>query len=82
MTLSVASIVMFTTLVLGAICKSTNMCTKKNIPLQNLIVGIVSGILCFFAGIEDNIVSSIITCVMSAFSAGGIYDLSKKTLKK
>lgn len=81
MTLSVVSIVLFTTLVLGTICKSTNICTKKNIPIQNLIVGLISGILCYFTGVENNLLEAIILCVISAFSAGGVYDLSRTVRK-
>ncbi len=81
MTLTVASIVLFTTLVLGSICKSTNLRTKNNIPLQNLIIGVISGFICYFAGVENNLMEAIILCVMSAFSAGGVYDLSKTVRK-
>ncbi|MBO5375675.1 MAG: hypothetical protein J6A52_02365 [Bacilli bacterium] len=77
MNLSVATIIMFTTLVLGTICRTFNICSEANIPLQNLIIGVISGFLCFFTGIENNLLSAIIFCVISSFSAGGVYDLSK-----
>ena len=50
MNLSVATIIMFTTLVLGTICRTFNICSEANIPLQNLIIGVISGFLCFFTG--------------------------------
>ena len=81
MNLSVATIIMFTTLVLGTICKTFNICPNTNIPLQNLIIGLVSGFLCFFTKIETNLLSAIIFCVISSFSAGGVYDLSKMVRK-
>ena len=82
MTLTVASVVFFSTLLMGVVCKSTNLCTKNNIPLQNLIIGVFSGIICYLIKIETNLLTSIITCVLSAFSAGGAYDLSKTIGKK
>lgn len=80
--LTVASIVLFTTLVLGNLCKLTNICTKKNLPIQNLIVGIVAGILCYYTNTINNLLEAIILCVIAAFSAGGVYDLSRTVRKK
>lgn len=77
MTLSVASIVFFTTLVLGYVCKELKLCHKSNIPIQNFVIGIVSGILCYFTGVEANLLSAIILCVLASFSAGGLYDFSR-----
>lgn len=80
--LTVASVVLFTTLVFGTICKGLNICTKNNIPLQNLIIGILSGILCYFIGVVPNIFEAIILCVIYSFSAGGIYDFSRAIKKR
>ncbi len=81
-TLSIASIVLFVTLVLGTICKSCNIYTKKNIPFQNLAIGIIAGILCYLTKVEPNLLEAIILCVISAFSAGGVYDLSRSARKR
>lgn len=80
--LTVASVVLFTTLVFGTICKSLNICTKNNIPLQNLVIGILAGILCYFIGVVPNIFDAVILCVISSFSAGGIYDFSRAIRRK
>ena len=41
-----------------------------------------NGIICFFVGLEENILDAIIICLMSALSAGGVSDLikTKKTV--
>lgn len=80
-TLSIATIVLFTTLVLGSLCKATKLCSKENLPFQNLIIGIIAGVLCYFTGIEDSLLEAIILCVISAFGAGGVYDLSRTARK-
>ena len=80
--LTVASVVLFTTLVFGTICKSLNICTKNNIPLQNLVIGILAGILCYFIDVVSNIFEAVILCVISSLSAGGIYDFSRAIRRK
>ena len=50
---------------------------NKYIPIQNIIIGIVSGIVCYFLKIDDNMLNSILLGIMSTMSAGGIADLIK-----
>ena len=50
---------------------------NKYIPIQNVIIGALSGIMCFFVGLNKNIISSIALCLISSLSAGGIFDLIK-----
>jgi hypothetical protein len=78
MTLSIASIIAFVTLILGQITKKFNLVNSKYLPFQNIIIGIISGLLVYLTGLEPNIYNAIITCLMSAFGAGGIYDTYKK----
>ena len=83
MTITVSVVVMVVAYVCGAITKAfLKDIPDRYIPIQNVIVGILSGIICFFVGLEENIVNAIIVCLMSALSAGGVSDLlkTKKTV--
>lgn len=83
MTLTISVIVMLVTYICGAITKIfIEEIPNRYIPIQNVIIGIISGVICFFIEIDDNIIESILICLMSALSAGGISDLvdtNKKT---
>ena len=74
---------MLVTYICGAITKIfIEEIPNRYIPIQNVIIGIISGVICFFIEIDDNIIESILICLMSALSAGGISDLvdtNKKT---
>lgn len=48
---------------------------NKFIPIQNVVIGISSGVVCYFLHIDDNLLNSIVVCIMSTMSAGGIADL-------
>lgn len=50
---------------------------NKFIPLQNVIIGIVSALICYFCKIETNLLQSFIVCLMATMGAGGIADLTK-----
>ena len=67
----------FITYVFGLLAKKFNWATSNYIPVQNLLIGVVAGLLVFFSGLNDNIISSIIVCAASAFAAGGAYDIGK-----
>ena len=53
----------------------TQKLPNKFIPIQNVVIGIVSGIICFFLKLDDNLLNSILVGLMSTISAGGIADL-------
>lgn len=77
MQLTVAVIVALITAIMGIITKKLGV-EGKNIPLQNLLIGLVAGILCYFLQIDGmDILTSVITCLISSMGAGGIYDLAK-----
>ena len=46
-----------------------------NIPIQNVIIGIISAIICYFTGIEPNLLQAIVLCIVATMGAGGIADL-------
>lgn len=75
-------IVTLVTLVLGAITKTfIDEIPTKFIPLQNLIIGILSATIVYFTKIEPNILQAIVLCLTATMGAGGIYDLTKTSEK-
>lgn len=69
-------IVFIITYIFGAITKTfINKVPNKYIPLQNVIIGIISGLICYFTKIEANLLQALVLCFMSAIGAGGTADL-------
>lgn len=48
---------------------------NKYIPIQNVVVGLISAIICYFTGIEPNLLQAIVLCLVACMGAGGIADL-------
>ena len=48
---------------------------NKFIPIQNVIIGVISAIICYFTGIESNLLQAIVLCLVATMGAGGIADL-------
>ena len=48
---------------------------NKFIPIQNVVIGIISALICYFTGIEANLLQSIVLCLVACMGAGGIADL-------
>lgn len=65
------------TLIFGYISKKFGIVNKKYIPIQNICIGVFSGILCYFAGLSDNLLVIILTCLISSLGAGGLYDATQ-----
>jgi len=65
------------TYIFGCLNKKFNLTDTNYIPLQNLSIGFLTGIIVFLSGLNDNLLSSIVICTVSALGAGGAYDLSK-----
>lgn len=55
---------------------------NKFIPIQNVIIGVISGVVCYFVGIEPDLLTSLVLCLISAIGAGGIADLTKIASKE
>lgn len=70
-------IVSIVTYILGAINKAfiKNM-PNEFIPLQNIIIGLVSGFACYYFGIEADFLQSMVLCFISAMGAGGVADIT------
>lgn len=70
------SIVAMMTFVFGAINKACfESLPNRFIPLQNLFIGFFSGLICYFAHLESDLLESIFLCIMASMSSGGIFDM-------
>ena len=66
------------TYIFGYISKKFNLVNKELLPIQNGIVGILAGLICYMLHLENmDFVTSLITCLMASYTAGGVYDLTK-----
>ncbi len=82
MEITVAIIITALTLIAGEITKLTSL-DNKYIPLQNIIIAIISSIVCIAFKVEDmSVLETIVTCIFGTMSAGGIADLKKITQKE
>ena len=76
MTISLSVVIMLVAYTFGAITKLfTQNLPSKFIPMQNVVIGLISGIICYFLKLDENLLNSILVGVMSTMSAGGIADL-------
>ena len=48
---------------------------NKYIPIQNVAIGIVSALVCYFTGIGPNILHAFVLCLVATMGAGGVADL-------
>lgn len=82
MEITYAVIVAIVTLMAGAITKAfVEVIPDKFIPLQNLLIGIISAVLCIVFGIEPNVLQAFVLCIMASLGAGGAYDLVMTKIK-
>lgn len=71
-------IVSIFTYILGAITKiKFESIPNKYIPMQNVIIGVLSSLFCYFTKIEPNFLQSFVLCMAASMGAGGIADLTK-----
>lgn len=69
--------------IFGAITKAfVDKVPNKFIPLQNVVIGIISALICYFAKIETDFLQSVILCLTATMGAGGVSDLIKSFKKK
>ena len=69
------------TTVLATILKK-KVVPKKYIPLQNLIVGIISSVVAIAIGLYDNATMAVLICLGMSMGVGGAYDLSQTNKKE
>jgi len=78
MTITYIVIIAVVAYVFGAITKAfIENVPNKFIPLQNVVIGIVSALICYFCKIETDLLQSVILCLVATMGAGGISDLVK-----
>ncbi len=77
MEITISSIISLFTLLIGYLSKYLGL-NSKYIPLQNIIIGLTSGIVAYLLGLNNNLLNSIIFCLISSLSAGGLYDSLKR----
>ena len=71
-------IIAILTYVLGSITKIfIDTIPNKFIPLQNVIIGLIAGLICYFTEIEPNLMQSLVLCLTATMGAGGVADLVK-----
>ena len=62
--------------IFGAITKIfIDSIPNKYIPIQNVIIGVISGLICYFTGIETNLLQALVLCIVACMGAGGVADL-------
>ncbi len=75
-------VVAIITYVLGALTKlKWNKVPNKFIPIQNVIIAIISTLICFFTKLEPNFIQAFVLCFTATMGAGGMSGLVK-TFKK
>ena len=71
------------TYIFGLISKKFNIVESKYIPVQNAVIGIVAGIVCYVLKLNDaDITTSIMFCLVGSMASGGTYDLAKTSIKE
>ena len=66
------------TYIFGAITKTfIDSIPNKFIPLQNVIIGIISALICYFTKIEPNLLQAFGLCLTATMGAGGVSSLVK-----
>ena len=72
-------IIALVTYILGAITKvKIDKIPNKYIPLQNVIIGVISAVICIVWKIEQDPLQAIVLCLLATTGAGGIADLTNK----
>ncbi len=54
---------------------------NRYIPIQNVIIGIISAIICVSSNLENNFLNALVLCIISTMGAGGLSDLASKNKK-
>lgn len=69
------------TAILGTILKD-KVIPARFIPLQNLVIGLISAGLAIAFGLFNNIPIAIFTCLAISMGVGGTYDLTQTNKKQ
>ena len=78
MNITYAVIITIVAYICGAITKIfIDSIPNKYIPIQNVLIGIISALICYFCKIEPNLLNAIVLCLIATMGAGGLADLIK-----
>ena len=62
--------------IFGAITKIfVDSIPNKYIPIQNVVIGVISAVICYFTGIEPDFLQAVVLCIVATMGAGGVADL-------
>ena len=76
----IAVITAIITFIFGKLSKKFNWIDSKYIPIQNSLIGICGGMLCYLLKVSDkDLFQCIMYCLFGSMSAAGYYDLTKTT---
>lgn len=64
------------TAILGSISKKGKV-PKKYIPIQNIVIGLFTGILAVYFNLYDDVVLAILICLFISLGVGGAYDVTQ-----
>ena len=67
--------------VLGAIMKN-RVVPSKYIPIQNIVIGIISGLIAVYFGLFQDIPTALVMSLAIALGVGGAYDATQIPNKK
>ena len=81
MTTDINMIMMIVTRVVAFLMREITKKYNKNraeyIPVQNLLIGIIAGVLIYFSGLNTNILNAILTSIFASMYSGDVYDAMK-----
>lgn len=79
MEINVILVLSIVTYILGSITKIfRDTIPTKFIPIQNVIIGVIGAVVCFFYfGLFNDLGTAMITCISATLSAGGFNGLIK-----
>ncbi len=73
-------VVTLITYILGAFTKAfIKEIPNRYIPIQNVVIGLISAGVCVYSKIETSILHAMVLCITASSGAGGLYDLINKT---
>lgn len=75
-------IVAIITYFFGAITKTfIDSVPNKFIPIQNVLIGIISAMVCYFTKVETDLLQSIVLCFMASTGANGVHQIVQTITK-
>ena len=74
----IAVVTAIITYIFGLLSKKFKWIESKYIPIQNVVIGLLTGVLCKILGLADsNMLVTMMYTLFGSMTAGGTYDLTK-----